>query len=162
MAELIGRVNGQSNIYTGIALYNKNQSGLETELNHRIAFITDKPVENGNIYDFKNKEAIVIDPWLGITDFVSEYFGKLKTILRHNFPEIPNSDILIKQTKERSDNYQDFQKKRKHEIPRIHFRIMADVEKPLNEKQINLFQLMYPELKLQNYKPVTDLEGQAI
>ena len=78
LAELIAKINGQKNVYSGKIYAGK---GLAK---HEVAFITDKKMKPDMFYRFKNKEAIILDPWLGITDYAGNYF----TRIRKNFGRI--------------------------------------------------------------------------
>lgn len=77
LATIIGRMNGQKNIYTG------NIDGLD----HGVSFITNKKVKDGMSMMLKDKDAIIIDPQLGITDYVGNYLSKLKETLNHPFKQ---------------------------------------------------------------------------
>lgn len=114
LATLIGRINGQKNIYSG------NISGLD----HNVAFITDKPVIDGKKMFFKNKDAIIIDPQLGITDFAGNYFLKIKDLIKTPFRKKPHFSVTP------SDNFR------------------------LNEAQTEDLKIHYPELLIKDYKPV--------
>lgn len=89
LAELIAKVNGQKNIYSGKIFAGK---GLAK---HEVAFITDKKIEPDKLYKFKNKEAIILDPWLGITDFAGNYFKKIRTDFSKILGIRPNSKPKI-------------------------------------------------------------------
>ena len=73
LAELIGKISGIKNIYSGSIFAGKGFA------KHDVAFITDKEIKENKKYQFKNKEALIIDPWLGITDFAGNYFKMIKT-----------------------------------------------------------------------------------
>lgn len=94
LAEVIGRINGQKNIYSGRIFFGSPDS-KEKPLDHVIAFITTKKVEPKSMLSLKNKEGIIIDPWLGIADFAGTYFGKLKTIFKPMFERLPNKTSEI-------------------------------------------------------------------
>lgn len=81
VAEAIGKLNGQSNIYSAKIFYNKKPF-------HEIAFVTDKEIKPNKKYKFKGKEAVIIDPWLSTTSFAGEYFTNLKNTYKNLFPEI--------------------------------------------------------------------------
>ena len=74
LASVIAKVNGIKNIYTA------SIDGLD----HAVCVITKKTVKKGKSQAFNNKEAIIIDPQLGITDYASNYFIKLKEIIGKN------------------------------------------------------------------------------
>ena len=71
LAELIAKINGQKNIYSGKIYAGKGFA------KHEVAFITNKEIKPDKFYRFKNKEAIILDPWLGITDFAGNYFTRI-------------------------------------------------------------------------------------
>ena len=71
LAELIARINGQKNVYSGKIFAGKGFA------KHEVAFITDKEIKPDKKYHFKNKDALIIDPWLGVTDFAGRYFKSL-------------------------------------------------------------------------------------
>lgn len=73
LAELIAKINGQKNIYSGKIIAGKGFA------KHEVAFITDKKIEPDKLYNFRNKEAIILDPWLGITEFAGNYFKRIRT-----------------------------------------------------------------------------------
>ena len=68
LAELIAKINGQKNIYVGKIFAGR---GFEK---HEVAFITNKKIEPNKKYSFRNKEALIIDPWLGVTEYAGNYF----------------------------------------------------------------------------------------
>ena len=70
-AELIAKINGQNNIYSGKIYAGKGFA------KHEVAFITDIKINADKFYRFKNKEAIILDPWLGITDYAENYFTRI-------------------------------------------------------------------------------------
>ena len=70
-AELIAKINGQNNIYSGKIYVGKGFA------KHEVAFITDIKINADKFYRFKNKEAIILDPWLGITDYAENYFTRI-------------------------------------------------------------------------------------
>lgn len=85
MAELIGKVNGQNNIYSATLFYKKQPF-------HEVAIITDKEILPDKKCDLQGKSAIILDPWLNTTCFAGEYFTKLKTNFKKFFPELRNAD----------------------------------------------------------------------
>ena len=116
LTELLGKINGQKNIYTGSLGIEKE--GKKGALNHVVAFVTDKPDEE---QFFKNKEAVIIDPWLGITDFADNYFTKLKTIFRKTFmyeknkryATLPNNNFTIEIIRSISKTTKEFKANKK-------------------------------------------------
>lgn len=85
LATTIGRMNGQKNIYTG------QIKGLD----HAVSFVTDKVVRDGNELLLKGKKAIIIDPQLGITDYVGNYFLKLQERMNNSIKQSEMSIIPI-------------------------------------------------------------------
>ena len=154
LAKLIGRLNGQSNIYTGKLWCNLNNTGLETPRNHEVAFITDIPVESGKKYFFKNKEAIIIDPWLGVTDFASSYFTKIKTILRERLRDIPNICHEMKTLRRKVATLEEFRARCKKEVTKTKFRIAPYMEVAVSARQMTLYKMMFPELVFKDFRPV--------
>lgn len=114
LATIIGRINGQKNIYAG------HINGLD----HGVTFITNKPVEKGKKLFFKNKDAIIIDPQLGITDYADNYFLKIKDLIKTPFKKKPHFSVTP------SDNFR------------------------LNDAQTEDLKKHYPELLIENFRPV--------
>lgn len=114
LAAAIGKINGQKNIYTG------HINGLD----HGVSFITNKPVQEGKKLFLKNKDAIIIDPQLGITDYAENYFAKIKDLVQTPYKKKTHRSIT----------------------PLNNFR--------LNDAQIADLKANYPELIISNYKPV--------
>ncbi len=85
LAEIIARINGQKNIYSGKIYAGKGFA------KHEVAFITDKEIKPDKLYRFKNKEAIILDPWLGITDYAGNYFNRIRTNFGKMLGIRPNS-----------------------------------------------------------------------
>jgi len=112
LATVIGRINGQKNIYTGTI------DGLD----HAISFITRGRVENGQKIILNDKNTIIIDPQLGITDYANNYFQKLCNIIGG----MPKKKTIFSVT------------------PVHNYR--------LNKTQIAELRANYPELLIENYK----------
>lgn len=107
LTTLIGKLNGQNNIYTGY---------INGAVSRKVSFITDKPVTDGKKMFLKNKDAIIIDPELGMTDFAGNYFVKIKDLMQNTFKKKP------------------------------HFSITPSGNYTLNEVQMNELKTKYPEL----------------
>lgn len=90
LAELIGKISGIKNIYSGSIFAGKGFA------KHDVAFITDKEIKENKKYQFKNKEALIIDPWLGITEFAGNYFKMIKTTFAKLLEIRGNSKPYIK------------------------------------------------------------------
>ena len=73
LAELIGKINSIKNIYSGSIFAGKGFA------KHDVAFITNEEIKPNKKYKFKKKDALIIDPWLGITEFAGNYFKIIKT-----------------------------------------------------------------------------------
>ena len=105
LAELIGKINGIKNIYSGSIFAGKGFA------KHDVAFITNEEIKPNKKYKFKNKEALIIDPWLGITDFAGNYFKIIKTNfaklleIRGNSKPCIKPDFSCKLTEEKVKNY---------------------------------------------------------
>lgn len=105
LAELIGKINGIKNIYSGSIFAGKGFA------KHDVAFITNEEIKPNKKYKFKNKEALIIDPWLGITDFAGNYFKIIKTNfaklleIRGNSKPYIKPDFTSKLTEEKVKNY---------------------------------------------------------
>ena len=91
-----------------------------------MAFITNKKIEPNKKYSFKSKEALVIDPWLGITEYAGNYFKLIKT----NFANLLNI--------------------RGNSNPKI----QADFSGKLSTRKINELKSKYPELTIKDYKKI--------
>ena len=160
-AELLGKLNGQKNIYSGnLGLYNGDKrTGY---LNHTIAFITDEPVKSGKDFLCKNKEAVIIDPWLGITDFAGNYFNKLRTNFRKvfmyekdkRFVTLPDDNPETEFLREISGTPEEYNKMRKEFLPSIQFCILPFINDSLNSEKLNIIRYAFPELTIKNYKTV--------
>jgi hypothetical protein len=93
LAQTIAQINGQNNVYLGVlGFYTSRHEQNEkpafndiTDLDHCVAFLTDKDVEIEVGYPYKNKEAIICDPWLGITDYAGNYFKKFQSLVGKMF-----------------------------------------------------------------------------
>lgn len=160
LTELLGKINGQNNIYTGhLGLQQKGKSGA---LNHVVAFITDKPMKAGKEVFFKNKEAIIIDPWLGITDFAGSYFTKLKTIYRKVFMQekdkrfvtFSDDNAIIELLKSISKNTQEFKTNKKDYYPLESISITPFIDKSFDNKRLEGIKETFPELFIKNFKKI--------
>lgn len=129
LAKLIGSVNGIKNIYVGDLILKDKVSGSEQPFDHSIAFITDKKLDKDGVFRFKNKDAILIDPWLKFADFASNYFTKIKNSYNRFFPKIND------QSKEIAT-----------EINDKHFEIIIKPSNHNHREIIDDLEKMYPEL----------------
>ncbi len=154
LAQLIGKVNGQKNIYVGDILVEKENIEGKRKIDHAVAFITDKKIEIGKSYSFKNKDAIIIDPWLGIADFAENYFTKLKNNFCKFFKELPDQDFLLYLIGSDSKNIKEFRKGRKSSCQNVDFSIRLASNFPWNKKKQNLYESFFPELVIKEYKKI--------
>lgn len=125
LAHIIGKINGLKNIYPASIYYKQKSTNLKKEFDHAVAIITDKPFEKDHRYQFKNKDAIIVDPWLGITEFASDYFTRLKTQFKGMF----------------SNKVQDSKE----------FYLKLHEEEVLPEEGIKVLKKEYPELVLEKF-----------
>jgi len=127
IAQIIGKINGINNIYPSKIFFNKNKSGYQTQLDHVVAIITDKPFKPEGYYNFRNKDAIIVDPWLGVTEYVGDYINKLRTNFVNIFPAIPDSKISFKILKNITNTLEEFKKERKYVFkPDFSFKLHTD------------------------------------
>lgn len=152
LAEMLGKINGQNNIYSGCVFINKN--GFLKKLDHAVAFITDKKIEGGKDYFFKNKDAIIIDPWLGITDFAGSYFGKIKSIFRNTFKKLQNNDLEMAIIKSETNTPKEFNEYRKKHGAKVNFSIIPLKSCTLKNTSIQYLKDMFPELTFKDFKKV--------
>ena len=123
-AELVGLINKVNNIYSGKIFINR-----KTMLNHEVAFITNKKLADKKLYSFKNKDAVILDPWLGITEFAQTYFARLTTEFKHIFSALD--------------------KKKK-----FNFYIQPDLEYRITPYKLKKMKAEYPELLIEGLKKI--------
>ena len=160
-AQLIGLINGQKNIYAGGITLNADGKGHKN-MNHSVAFITDKSVKRGKIYAFKNKEAIIIDPWLGVVDFAGNYFAKLKSIFRKNFMRVNNENYAVfdddnlqmESIRKKAKTVKEFKTIRKNEYPVTQICVTPFVDNSTNYFEIEQLKQLFPELNIKNYEEI--------
>lgn len=121
LAELIARINGQKNVYSGRIFAGKGFA------KHEVAFITDKEIKPDKKYHFKNKDALIIDPWLGVTDFAGRYFKSL------------------------TKQYAKVLQIRGNAKPSL----QADFSSKLTPKKLGDLKKGHPELIIRNYRPIS-------
>ena len=159
--QLIGLINGQKNIYAGGITLNAGGKGHKN-MNHSVAFITDKSVQRGKVYAFKNKEAVVIDPWLGVADFAGNYFAKLKSIFRKNFMRVNNENYAVfnddslqmESIRKEAKTAKEFNSIRKNEYLSDQIGIVSFASGNINSYEIEQLKEMFPELSIKNYKEI--------
>ena len=113
LAQIIGKINGIKNIYPAQMFFTKNSPQINMQLDHAVAVITDKPFEKDFKYQFKNKDAIIVDPWLCVTDYVGEYLSRIRNQLHKNFPFLSDNEIRMKNFAANSNNLAEFNQTRK-------------------------------------------------
>lgn len=158
--ELLGKINGQHNIYTGCLSINRN--GNSKFLDHVVAFITDKEVLPNLECKFKNKEAVIIDPWLGVTDFAENYFTKLKSIFRKTFMHhrsnfygtFSNDALADELIRSESKTVEEFKAKKKEYCPKTTLSIVPFIDNSLNNEKIEEIKASFPELTIKNFKKI--------
>lgn len=158
LTELIGKINGQKNIYTACLGLKKDNEPTKY-LDHVVAFISDKNIQDGKEYFFKNKDAIIIDPWLDTSNYVSDYFTKLKTVYRERFMNrkdmrfatFTNDKLAMQLLSQEAKTPQEFKKKRKEFFPHTQLCLIPFVSKTLKEENINAIKENFPELLIKKY-----------
>ena len=154
LAEFISKANGQDNVYTVRLLYTQNSSGAVRELDHVVTLITNKPLNKNNLYTLKNKEGIIVDPWLGITEFASNYFTKVQNEFRHLFPKLPDNSIAINKIKKESKNTSEYKDKIKEKLFKPKFMVQLH-ERNSSAEEIENLKKEFPELITENFKIVS-------
>ena len=154
LAELIGKMNGQKNIYVGDIFVEKENVENKRKIDHTVAFITNKKIKPGKEYYFKNKDAVIIDPWLGITDYADKYFTKLRNHFKGYFKEIPDQDFLEYLIGADSKNVKEFREGRKNSCQGLKFNIKLAHNLDLNKARKKLYKVFFPELVIKKYKKI--------
>ena len=160
-AQLLGLINGQKNIYAGGVIVSKD-GNTPNFINHAVAFITNKPLKENTKYFFKNKDAVIIDPWLGITDFAGNYFLKLKTVFRNiftdgnnkKFASFTNDKLIDELIREESKSPKEFNKIKKQYCPVTRLGVVPFIGESNNNNEIMLLKELFPELTIKGYKSV--------
>jgi len=145
LAQMIGKINGIKNIYAARIFFNRNSSGAEMRLSHVISVITDKPFNKDAKYKFKNKEAIIIDPWLGITEFAGEYFNKLRNDFGHIFTLIASNESSIPLSVSKTKSLKEYNKIRKANF-KSDFSLKLVEDNIESDSYIIQLKKMFPEL----------------
>ena len=154
LAELIGKINGQKNIYVGNVFVEKENVENKRKIDHSIAFVTNKKIEQGKEYHFKNKDAVIIDPWLGITDYADKYFTQLRNHFRKYFKELPDQDFLEYLIGTESKSSEEFREGRKNSCQGIKFNIELSHNLDLDKSKKKLYKAFFPELVIKKYKKI--------
>lgn len=145
LAEIIGKINGIKNIYPVKIYFNRNSSGAKTQLDHVVTIITDINLNKNVKYDLTNKSAIVLDPWLGITEYVSEYVNKLRNDFEKIFSKIPDDSISIRKILLTAKNPKEFHEAKK-KVFKPDFSFMLHDDELLSQKDAEILKQEYPEL----------------
>lgn len=145
LAEIIGKINGINNIYPVKIFYNRNSSGAKMQLDHAVSIITDKKLTKNNKYNLCNKDAIVVDPWLGVTEYISDYITRLKNDFHKMFSTIPDDSISLRRILFTAKNPKEFHEaKRGVYKPDFSFMLHEDEQLTINDAEI--LKKEYPEL----------------
>ena len=147
VAQIIGKIHGINNIYPSKIFFNKNRSGHQMQLDHVVAIITDKSFKPDGYYSFKNKDAIIVDPWLGVTEYVGDYINKLRTSFVNIFPAIPDSKISYKILKSITNTLEGFRNERKY-VFKPDFSFKLHTNELLSLEDTETLKKEYPELIL--------------
>jgi hypothetical protein len=147
-AQLLGKINGIKNIYPSKMFFTQNSSGRAMDLYHAVAVITDKPFEKDFKYQFKNKDAIIVDSWLGITEYAGEYLNRLRNQFFKSFPNLLSSnEITEKNVAFNSNSVSEYNQKIKkcfkHEF---YFKLHDD--EVVTDEQVEIIKKDFPELIL--------------
>ncbi len=152
LAQIIGKINGIKNIYPASVYYTKSPFEKSIKFYHAVAIITDKPFAKDYKYQFKNKDAIIVDPWLGITEFAREYFNRLITQFAKEFPnKISDNTNLLKCISRDSKSIEEFNTKRRQCFKPEFFLTLHDDE-VLSEADAEKLKQEFPELIFNNQK----------
>ena len=148
LCEIIGKINGIKNIYHARILFNRNSSGEEIALDHAISIILGKALGNKDVV-LKNKNAIILDPWLGITDFAENYFTKLKNDFSKYFLLLPDDNFIIRRLKTETKTPKEFHEAKKQLFkPNFSIRIVDD--EALSDSDVKNLKEEFPELIIKN------------
>jgi len=154
MAEIIGKINGQENIYPMRMFISRNNSGALMPMEHVVSVITDSEIEPNVKYRFKNNDALILDPWLGLTEFAGKYLERIKLEFKYMLPIMPDVDFSIymstrdaKDTKE----YKNLKKTIKFK-PDIRFELHYD--DIVSKEDAEALRNECPELILEKFKTV--------
>lgn len=137
---LIGKLNGQKNTYIGSIIFQDKKDKTKIYIDHVVSFVTRKKIKFKNIYTFKNKDAVIIDPWLNIVDFADNYFTRIMNNYMDMFKGSPEKD---------------FKELKKKSSKQFSFCIDSNVAAELDKKDIEYFKALYPELVIKKYKKIT-------
>ena len=145
LCQIIGKINGIKNIYPAKIYCTRNSSGATVQLDHVVAVITDIPLGACRKYSYKNKDAVILDPWLGITEFAGDYFAKLRTNFAKLFTGIDDNDFKMSFLAKTSENLAEFNKKRKQSF-KPDFYLQLHEDELLTDRDAQILKEKYPEL----------------
>lgn len=148
LSQIIGKINGIKNIYPAKIYCTKNSSGAMVQLDHVVSVITDIPLGACGKYSYKNKDAVILDPWLGITEFAGDYFAKLRTNFANLFSGIDDNEFNLRFLVKTSKNLAEFNQKRK-ECFKQEFFLQLHEDELLSDKDAKILRDKYPELIMQ-------------
>ena len=154
LAEIIAKINGQDNVYSMKTYVARNRSGMEIKLEHVVSVITNQQIEAGKKYVFKDKDAVIIDPWFGITEFASKYVEKLKNDFMHHFMYMPNNDFVSGMISKQAKTPQEYKLLKKDKFFNPPIRFLLHEDDVLTKEQAKELRNDYPELILDNFTKV--------
>lgn len=154
LTELIGHINGQSNIHMGNIFVKKQNSRGQKNIGHSVAFITDKNISIDGDYILKNKEAVIIDPWLNIVDFAGNYFTKIRNQYKNYFENLPNQDFLEYLIGADSKNVKEFREYKKNSCQHLTFSIKPAHSILWYKEREDYYKSLLPELVIDNYQKI--------
>jgi hypothetical protein len=106
----------------------RNKSGAMLPLDHVVAVIPkDTPLPNYK-YNFRNKDAVIIDPWLNVTEFAGKYSELLKNDYANLFGMLPDNEYNMILCAKTSKNVNEFKNNWKDKVfsPDIKFLLHED------------------------------------
>ena len=115
------------------------------QLDHVVSIISDKPLDKDINYSFKNKEAVVLDPWLGITEFAGDYFTKLRNNFSKFFSMLPDDSFEMYRLSKTTKTPQEFRKAKK-ELFKPDFSLKIHDHEFLNKDDAQILKKEFPEL----------------
>ena len=148
LCEIIGKINGLKNIYHCKIVFNRNSSGAQMELDHAISVLSKKTLNEKELYNFNNKDAVILDPWLGITEFAQDYFTRLKNEFSKLFPLLPDNQLSVRKAKISSKTPKEY-----HDVMKTLFKpdfyIKIHDGEILSDSDTKILKKEFPELVIQ-------------
>ena len=154
LAEIIGKISGQENIYPMKIFVSKNKSGLLLPLDHVVAVISKKKIEPNKRYEFNGNEAIIIDPWLGVTDFCNNYLSKLKNDYAHLFMNMSDNEFSMRFLAKTSKNLAEFKQNKPEKVYNPTVKFLLHEDGAVKPEEISILNKEYPELLIKDYKNI--------